>query len=159
MDSVERSRTSRRRRGPQARDSRSERVHCTEKSRRMKPAADSPLPAVVGTVGIAPTPSTFQGDVQTDYTTFPWEKCPPSLFALRRDYLAIAFGFRKRRRVARTAGNAPASGRFGDGCLACRPRPCGSPHIQAKKETAAQVTRHRNPPSLYELWRDQRWRF
>ena len=26
-------------------------------------------------------------------------------------------------RMARTAGNAPASGRFGDGCLACRPRP------------------------------------
>ena len=26
-------------------------------------------------------------------------------------------------KLARTAGNAPASGRFGDGCLACRPRP------------------------------------
>ena len=37
----------------------------------MRPAADSPLPAMVGTVGIAPTPSRLQRVVQTDYTTFP----------------------------------------------------------------------------------------
>ncbi len=42
---MEQSGTARRRRGPQARDSRSERVNRTENSQLRRPAADSPLPA------------------------------------------------------------------------------------------------------------------
>ena len=37
----------------------------------MRPVGSFDLPAMVGTVGIAPTPSRLQRDVQTVYTTFP----------------------------------------------------------------------------------------
>ncbi len=60
---------------------------CTEKSRLMRPAADSPLPAVVGTVGIAPTPSRLQRVVQTDYTTFPKILAGPEGLAPSRSVL------------------------------------------------------------------------
>ena len=75
----------------------------------MKPAADSPLPAVVGMAGIAPTLSRFQRDVQTGYTTFPkknWHGRQVTL--LHRAVLETAALLVGHVRVVPEAGSAPA---------------------------------------------------
>jgi hypothetical protein len=53
----------------------------------MRPVGSLDLPAMVGTVGIAPTPPRLQRGVQTDYTTFPKKLAGPEGLAPSRSVL------------------------------------------------------------------------
>lgn len=118
----------------------------------MRPVGSLDLPAMVGTVGIAPTPSRLQRDVQTIYTTFPknWQ-------VLRDSHPPGRF-WRPTRPLERLGPMVPEAGRRRFPLFE-RP-PCTCEHLSAKvveRDGYAPSPPHCKCGVLLLSLRPQRW--